>query len=75
MKRANNIERDVLIKSARTASTRAKRISVALGLPVKVISKGVLVEELPNGQVKEIRKIEKVKSKIALKKGAILCLK
>jgi hypothetical protein len=69
-------ERELLIRSAQTATVRATRISNALGLPIKVISGGELIERLPNGTIKKLRKISKVPSKKSgLKKGSVLCLK
>ncbi len=70
------IDRKGLMKTAQKASLKAKRISVALDLPVNVISGGFLTQQLPNGQVFEIKKVEKVKTtKTGLKKGSVLCLK
>lgn len=76
MKTPRTSERSTLVKSAKTATSRALRVSTAMDLPIKIISKGVLVEQLPNGEVKEIRQIVKVKAnKTGLKKGSTLCLK
>ncbi|MCD7899403.1 MAG: hypothetical protein LUH22_05885 [Bacteroides sp.] len=69
-------ERKLLLKSARTATARARKESIALNLPVQVISNGKLIERLPNGEIRVIKKIEKIKSNIPdLKKGMTICLK
>lgn len=68
-------ERRRLNQAARTASARAYRISKALDLPVQVIQDGHIVEKSADGSVKSIKKVQRVKSKINLKKGAVLCLK
>lgn len=70
------LERNLLLKSARKAAQRAKRISAALELPIKLIANGVLIEKYPDGSTKKIRKIEQAKSqKKQLNKGSTLCLK
>jgi len=70
------LERNLLLKSARKAAQRAKRISAALELPIKLIANGVLIEKYPDGRTKKIRKIEQAKSqKKQLNKGSTLCLK
>lgn len=69
-------DRALLVKSANTATRRAKKISVALDLSIKIISKGELIEQLPNGEQRVIRKIKRAKSnKKGLVKGSTLCLK
>lgn len=68
-------EVEILIKSARIASTKAKRISKALGLSIMETKGNYIIEKFPNGKEVKIKKIEKVKSKIPnLKKGSIICL-
>lgn len=69
-------ERKKLIKSAKAATVIAKRISVALDLPIRTISKGALIEKNPNGEIVTIKVIKKAKSnKSGIKKGTVLCLK
>ena len=70
----NNNSR-LLKSSARKASLRAQREAKALGIPIQVIRNGELIIEYPNGEVKKIKSIKKIKSKIEVKKGTVLCLK
>lgn len=75
-KRKESIEeRRRLNQAARNASARAYRISKALDLPVQVIQDGQIIEKSADGSVKSIKTVQRVKSKINLKKGAVLCLK
>jgi len=69
-------ERELLLKSAKIATQRAKKISVALGLSIKSISKGQLIETLPNGEKRILKSIKKsTLGTSEIKKGTILCLK
>lgn len=67
-------ERQQLSKVAREASMVANRENRALGLPIQVVENGYVVEKHPDGTKRTIKKLEKVKSKISLKKGTTLCL-
>jgi adenylate kinase len=61
---------------AKAASKNAVRVSKAMGLSVKIISNNELIEELPNGEQKVIKKIHVASAKIkGLKKGTVLCRK
>ena len=53
-------EREILVKSARIATKRAIRQSRKFSLNIKVITNGVLIERLPNGSERIIRRIERV---------------
>lgn len=71
-----NLERDIIISSAKNASSSAIRTSKALGLSIKSISKGKIVETLPDGSITEIREIIKVKPiREGIQKGKPICLK
>jgi hypothetical protein len=73
---SDKIEREILLKSAKIATKRAKKISIALGLSIKSISNGQMIETLPNGETKVLKTIKKSKSyKPSIKKGTVLCLK
>ena len=65
----------ILKLSAQEASLRAQKEAKALGIPIQVIRNGELIIEYPNGEVKKIKSIRKVKSKIEVTKGTVLCLK
>ena len=60
---------------AKQASDNAQRITRALGLPNYVIRNGEFIAEHPNGEIEFIKKVPKVKSKIPIKKGMVICLK
>jgi len=66
-----------LIKIAQKGGIKAIRISRALGLTVKYISNGAIVEKTADGKSKVVRNIKKsaddFDSKTMLKKGAVLC--
>ena len=68
-------ERVVVRKAAKIASLRAGRISKALDLPVQVIIKGDLIEKIPDGSIKTIKKIERLPINVKLKRGSKLWLK
>lgn len=73
---ANLDEKKIIISSAKNASNKAIRTSRALGIAIKSIDQGKLIEIQPNGSVIVLKEIEKVKSKkIGLTKGMSLCLK
>lgn len=75
-KRLSNSEERVLVAiAAKKASSRAVRISKALQLPIQYIVDGKLVEKSSNGELKELKKIVRLKSNIDLKKGVKICLK
>ena len=73
--KSSSKERIAVRKAAKKASLRAGRISKALDLPVQVIIKGNLIEKASDGSVRTIKKIEKLPSKVKLKKGSKLWLK
>ena len=73
MKRTNQSEVKILLKSAKSASSKAIRASRAMGLTVKYISNNEIIEKLPNGEQKVLRKIDSIPVNIkGLKKGDIL---
>lgn len=74
--KANSSETEILIKSASRSSSYAIRESKALGLTIKSISGKKIIEKLPNGEIKVIRKLQdKPISNNGLKKGMVLCRK
>lgn len=68
-------ERVLVAVAAKKASSRAVRISKALQISVQYIVGDKLIEKSANGEIKELKKIERVKSNLNLKKGVKLCLK
>ncbi|MEJ5092306.1 hypothetical protein D3C87_1452280 [compost metagenome] len=68
-------ERQLLSKIAREASIVANRENRALGLPIQIVEDGYVIEKFADGSKRTIKKLEKVKSKVRLKKGSVLCLK
>jgi hypothetical protein len=66
-------EESVLLDSAKIASSKAVRSSMALGLTIKVIRDHEIIAVNPDRSIKVIRKISKPSIDIsALKKGMIL---
>jgi hypothetical protein len=66
----------ILQKSAKSASGKAIRASKAMGLTMKCISNNEIVEMLPDGERKVLRKINVTPVRQAgLKKGVVLCKK
>lgn len=69
-------ERKVLLAAAKKSSQRARQASLALGLTVKSIEDGYIVETLPNGKTNKLREVKKAHVKqMSLKKGMTLCRK
>ena len=69
-------ELKILQKSAKKGSDKAKRASKAMGLTVKLISNNEIIEKLPNGEQKVLRKIIAISTnREGLKKGVVLCKK
>lgn len=63
-------EDEILIESAKEASSKAVRSSKALGITIKVIKNNEIIEIDSNNKVKFIRKIEKSQVDTSkLKKG------
>lgn len=80
MKNNKSKEKDevkILKKSAKAASNKARRESKALGLNIVYLSNNEIIEELPSGEKRVIKKLEIVDSNKTkgLKKGDILCPK
>ena len=69
------LDRILLSKVAREASLVANRENKALELPVQVIEDGHIIEKSADGSKRIIKKLVRVKSKVNLKKGVVLCLK
>lgn len=68
-------ETNVLNRLAKSASQTAIRVSEALDLSVQYVQGNRIVERQPNGEIKIIKVIDRVKAPKELKKGAKLCLK
>ena len=69
-------ELKILQKSAKEGSDKAKRTSKAMGLTVKLILNNEIIEKLPNGEQKALRKINNISiNRKGLKKGTVLCKK
>ncbi|MFV0184856.1 hypothetical protein OBK25_09020 [Empedobacter falsenii] len=68
-------ETNVLNRLAKSASQTAIRVSEALDLSVQYVQGDRIVERQPNGEIKIIKTIDRVKAPKELKKGAKLCLK
>jgi len=65
-----------LRKLAKAGSDKALRESRALGLTVKIIRNNEIIEILPDGEEKFIRKLETEPLKVkGIKKGTVLCKK
>jgi len=65
-----------LRKLAKAGSDKALRESRALGLTVKIIRNNEIIEILPDGEEKIIRKLETEPLKVkGIKKGTVLCKK
>lgn len=73
---SDNKELEILKKAAKKSSENAVKESRILGLTIKLILNNNLVEKSPNGEIKILRKIDKVFStEKGLKKGDVLCRK
>lgn len=59
-------------KVARETSIIANR---ALELPIQVVEDGYVIEKYADGTKRTIKKLERVASKVALRKGSVLWLK
>ena len=69
-------ELKILLESAERSSAKAIRESKALGLTMKFIINNEIVERLPNGEERVLRKINTTSTNCTgLKKGAVLCKK
>ncbi|QTV05522.1 hypothetical protein [Faecalibacter bovis] len=68
-------ETNVLNRLAKSASQTAIRVSEALDLSVQYVQGNRIVEKQPNGEIKVIKTIDRVKVPAELKKGSKLCLK
>jgi len=68
-------ERQLLSRLAREASEEAYRESLAMGLTVRIAKNGKMMDKFPDGSTKVVKTLERIKSKIPLKKGMVLCLK
>ena len=69
-------ELKILQKSAKKGSDKANRTSKAMGLTVKLISNNEIIEKLPSGERKVIRKVNVIPTnRKGLKKGTVLCKK
>ncbi len=68
-------ETSVLNRLAKSASQTAIRVSEALDLSVQYVQGNRIVERQPNGEIKIIKTIDRVKVPTGLKKGSKLCLK
>ena len=69
-------ELKILQKSAKKGSDKAKRTSKAMGLTVKLISNNEIIEKLPSGERKVIRKVNVIPTnRKGLKQGTVLCKK
>lgn len=69
--RADNFQREVLLKAGEQGAVKARRISKALGLEITYLEKGQLVKELVSGE-RKVLKVKKSVGKVKLKKGIIL---
>ncbi|GGH32988.1 hypothetical protein FAZ19_23525 [Sphingobacterium alkalisoli] len=67
-------ERKIVSRAAKKASSTAFRISTALELPIQIVQGKKIVLKEANGTTRELKKINQVKSRIALTKGTKICL-
>lgn len=67
-------ERKKLNQAAKQASEIANKENRALDLSIQVVEDGYVVEKHIDGSRQIIKKIDRIKSKVKLKKGIILCL-
>ena len=68
-------EAGALNRLAKSASQAAVRVSEALDLSVQYVQGNRIIERKPNGEIKVIKTIDRIKVPAELKKGAKLCLK
>ena len=68
-------EAGALNRLAKSASQAAIRVSEALDLSVQYVQGNRIIERKPNGEIKVIKTIDRIKVPTELKKGAKLCLK
>ncbi len=67
-------ERRKLNQAAKQASEIANKENRALDLSIQVVEDGYVVEKRVDGSRQIIKKIDRIKSKVKLKKGIVLCL-
>lgn len=67
-------ERKKLNQAAKRASEIANKENRALDLSIQVVEDGYVVEKHVDGTRQIIKKIDRIKSKVKLKKGIVLCL-
>ncbi|MEZ0452818.1 hypothetical protein ACR78Z_05450 [Sphingobacterium thalpophilum] len=67
-------ERRKLNQAAKQASEIANKENRALDLSIQVVEDGYVVEKHVDGTSQIIKKIDRIKSKVKLKKGIVLCL-
>lgn len=67
-------ERKKLTQAAKRASEIANKENRALDLSIQVVEDGYVVEKHVDGTRQIIKKIARIKSKVKLKKGIVLCL-
>jgi len=67
-------ERKKLNQAAKQASEIANKENRALDLSIQVVEDGYVVEKRVDGSRQIIKKIDRIKSNIKLKKGIVLCL-
>lgn len=67
-------ERKKLNQAAKRASEIANKENRALDLSIQVVEDGYVVEKHVDGIRQIIKKIDRIKSKVKLKKGIVLCL-
>ncbi len=67
-------ERRKLNQAAKQASEIANKENRALDLSIQIIEGGYVVEKRVDGSRQIIKKIDRIKSKVKLKKGIVLCL-
>ena len=66
---------ELLSRLAKKASKKAMIVSKALDLSVQYVQGNHIVERKADGEIRKIKKIEKLALPEDLKKGAKLCLK
>ena len=51
------LERKILIEAAKKGSRRGREASLAMGLTVMSIEEGYIIETLPNGETRRLKKL------------------
>ncbi|MCB9032530.1 MAG: hypothetical protein H6553_01680 [Chitinophagales bacterium] len=75
-KENKDLEEAILIKSAKSASSKAIRTSKALGLTIKIVKDNKIIEVLPDNSTKVIQSLPKPTVAVSgLKKGMKLTIK